>query len=148
MDVDWANGIPLMAGPFQIGHAEPSPETVGFWDGIREGRLLIKKCETCGRHQHPRRLFCTNCRGDAFAWVEVAGSGTIYTFSTVHRAPYPEFTGELPYTVGVLELVEGVFFFSRILPREGEPIRIGLDVRLTFQQTGPHGRLPAFQVAG
>ncbi len=34
-NVDWANGMPLMVGPIQIGHAEPSPETIGYWDGIR-----------------------------------------------------------------------------------------------------------------
>ena len=146
MDVDWARGVPLMAGPFQIGLAEPSPETEGYWDGVRRERLMIKRCEGCGAHQHPRRLFCTVCRADAFAWVEAAGTGMVYTFSTVHRAPYPEFVEELPYTVGVLELSEGVYFFARILPGAGEEIRIGQAVRLTFQETGPHGRLPAFQV--
>jgi uncharacterized OB-fold protein len=151
MDVDWANGVPLMVGPFQIGHAEPSPETAGYWEGVKAGRLMIKRCARCGLHHHPRRLFCltTGCGSDAFDWVEAQGTGSVYTFSTVHRAPSEEFAAEVPYTVGVLELAEGVFFFSRILPRaDGEAIRIGAPVRLEFREVGRFGRLPAFRVAG
>ena len=70
----------------------------------------------------------------------------MYTFSTVHRAPRPEFAAEVPYTVGLLELEEGVYFFSRILPPPGGEVSIGANVRLTFRETGPSGRLPAFQI--
>lgn len=146
MNVDWANGVPLMVGPFQIGHAEPSPETVGFWDGIRAERLMIKKCTACGRLQHPRRLFCLDCRSDGFDWVEAKGTGTVYTFSTVHRAPSEDFKDEVPYTVGILQLAEDVYFFSRIIPRDGEKPRIGATVTLTFRETGKSGRLPAFVI--
>ena len=148
MDVDWGLGVPLMAGPYQLGLYEPSPETVGFWDGVRAEKLMIKRCVGCARHHHPRRLFCTACGSDAFDWVEASGDATVYTFSTVHRAPRPEFDAEVPYTVGLLELAEGIYFFSRILPPPGGEVCIGAVVRLCFQETGPSGRLPAFAMTG
>jgi DUF35 OB-fold domain, acyl-CoA-associated len=48
-----------------------------------------------------RRLHCTGCDADSFDWVETEGTGKVYTFSTVHRAPTPQFASELPYTVGI-----------------------------------------------
>ncbi len=148
MDIDWSQGMPLMAGPWQIGLAEPSPETTGYWEGIARGVLVIKKCANCGGYQHPRRLFCTTCENDVFDWVETSGKATVYTFSTVHRAPTPEYENEVPYTVGILHLAENVFLFSRILPSGDRDIRIGDPVTLTFRETGQKGRLPAYQVDG
>jgi uncharacterized OB-fold protein len=145
-DVDWSVGVPLMAGPFQIGLYEPSPETVGYWEGIKAEKLMIKRCLSCNRHQHPRRLFCSLCDSDRFEWVEASGTGTVYSFSTVHRAPRPEFDAEVPYTVGILELPEGIYLFSRILPPPGGEVKIGARARLRFQKTGPSGKLPAFQI--
>lgn len=148
MEINWAEGFSLMSGPFQIGHAEPSPETAGYWEGIRAGELRIKRCTGCGLHHHPRRIFCTACNGDAFDWVRCSGAGTVYTFSTVHRAPTRDFDAELPYTVGVVELAEGVFLFSRIIPPDGGEVAIGAKVALVFRDIGPHGRLPAFVMQG
>lgn len=145
-DMNWAEGVPLMAGQFMMGLAEPSPETKEYWEALKDDVLLIKRCAGCGVHNHPRRLFCTGCNSDALQWVEVEGTGSVYTFSTVYRAPIPAFEKEIPYTVGVLELTEGVYLFSRIIPEAGKEVYIGAKVRLTFQQTGPNGRLPAFQI--
>jgi uncharacterized OB-fold protein len=64
----------------------------------------------------------------------------------VHRAPTPEFEKEVPYTVGILHLREDVYLFSRILPGSDNEVGIGRQARLTFRETGPNGRLPAFQI--
>lgn len=146
MDIDWANGVPLMVGPIQVGHAEPSPETAGYWEGIREGKLKIKRCAGCGRMHHPRRIFCTECGSDAFEWREIGGRAAVYSFSTVHRAPNEDYVAELPYTVGIVELDEGVFIFSRIIAPEGREPKVGERVALEFRQTGKWGRMPAFVV--
>lgn len=146
-EIDWANGMPLMAGPFMMGLSEPSPETKGYWDGIRDGRLRIKRCSGCTHHQHPRRLICTHCNGTDFDWVETSGRAKVYTFSTVYRAPRPEFEAQVPYTVGVLELQEGIYFFARIVDANGgNDVRIGAEVQLFFQDTGPSGSLPAYRM--
>ena len=144
--VDWSVGVPLMAGPFQLGLYEPSPETAGFWDGLKADKLMIKRCTGCGKHAHPRRLFCTACNSDQLEYVQASGKGSVYTFSTVYRAPRPEFAADVPYTVGLLELEEGVYFFSRILPPAAGEVSIGAAVSLLFRETGPSGRLPAFQI--
>jgi len=146
MRLDWSIGVPLMAGPYQMGLYEPSPETAGYWEGLKSDQLMIKRCLGCARHHHPRRILCAPCGSEQFEWVPASGRGRVYTFSTVHRAPRPEFESEIPYSVGVLELEEGVYFFSRILPGPGADVRIGASVQLVFREVGPSGRLPNFQI--
>ena len=57
-DHDWSEGLPFMIGPYELGLTETSPETAGFWEGVASGELRIKRCANCGRHLHPRRIFC------------------------------------------------------------------------------------------
>lgn len=144
MDIDWANGVPLMVGPIQVGHAEPSPETAGYWEGIREGKLKIKKCAGCGRFHHPRRIFCFDCGSDAFDWVEAEGKGTVYSFSTIYRAPNEDYIAELPYTVGIVELSEGIHIFSRLAAPGGREPEVGEEVHLKFGKVGKWGPMPTF----
>ncbi len=146
MSVNWSEGVPLMAGPYQVGLYDPSPETVGYWEGLKADKLMIKRCAGCQRYHHPRRLFCFACGSDRFDWVEASGKGSVYTFSTVHRSPREEFASEVPYTVGLLQLAEGIFFFSRILHKPGGEVRLGAQARMEFKEVGPSGRLPVFQI--
>jgi hypothetical protein len=41
---DWSEGLPVKIGEFVRGLYEPSPETKGYWDGLRRKELLIKQC--------------------------------------------------------------------------------------------------------
>lgn len=144
--MDWAHGTPMMVGPWMMGLADPSPETIDYWEGVKEGRLLVKRCRSCGAYHHPRRLLCTKCTSDEFDWVESSGLGTVYTYSEVHRAPTAAFQAEAPYTIGLIELDEGVFFCSRVNGTESSPVGIGSRVSLGFAEIGSFGKLPVFTV--
>lgn len=142
--MDWAHGTPIMIGPWMLGLGDPSPETNEYWEGVAEEKLLLKKCTKCGRFNHPRRLFCLDCRNDAFDSVPAQGSGTIYTFSKVDRGPTDAFQAETPYTVALIELAEGVFFCSRVLADDQDTIAIGAEVSLTWAEVNKFGKLPVF----
>lgn len=145
--MDWEHGTPMMVGPWMVGLADPSPETLEYWKGVKEARLLIKQCGGCGKHHHPRRMFCYACTSDDMKWVESAGTGEIYTYSVVHRAPTEAFQREAPYTVGIVQLAEGVFFFSRFYTRNGGEVRIGASVEVEFEDVASYGTMPVFYVS-
>ena len=121
LTIDWAEGLPFMIGPYELGLTETSPETAGFWEGVASGQLRIKRCANCGRHLHPRRIFCPQCSAPDLEWLTASGEGTVYTFSTVYRSPSPEF--EAPYTNGIVQLAEGVHLFGRLIGKEARPHR-------------------------
>lgn len=146
-EMDWEHGTPIMVGPWMLGLADPSPETTEYWRAVADDRLLLKRCGGCGKHHHPRRMFCDQCRSDVMEWVESTGIGTIYTFSVVYRAPTEAFQAETPYTVGLLELDEGVYFFSRFYTRGDAEVAIGARAEVAFEEVGSHGKMPVFYVA-
>ena len=87
---------------------EPTPVTAPFWEACKAHLLLLQQCETCGHIQFYPRSLCTACMSDDLRWRPARGRGTVYSYSTVHRALLPGFEEDLPYVVAMIELEEGV----------------------------------------
>lgn len=146
MEIDWSKGIPVNIGPWQFGLTEPSPETEGYWEGVARDELRVKRCEGCEKVHHPRRILCWVCGSTEFQWLTAAGTGEIYTFSTIYRAPDPAFQDDLPYSVGIALLDEAVPLFTRFVHNAGESaLRVGARVRVEFQVIR-ETRLPVMRV--
>ncbi len=141
---DWSHGKPLMAGEWFLGLYQPSPETREYWSGIGRRELLLKWCEGCRRAYHPRRIVCTACGSADLTWRRASGRGVVFTYSEVHRAPQPEFAAAVPYTVGLVELEEGVHIFTRLFSRAGETVEVGTPVELDFRVLELGQFLPVF----
>jgi len=52
-----------------------------FLDGLRQGRLLGRRCHGCGRVMIPPRMFCEKCFRRSDEWVELKDTGRVNTFS-------------------------------------------------------------------
>jgi len=144
---DWSGGHHVMAGDMFLGLYQPSPETTGFWQGVERNELLFKWCDPCGRHYHPRRIICPQCASTELGWKRASGAGKVYSYSEVHRAPTKEFAKGAPYTVGLVETVEGVHYFCRIIAEKGARISVGAPAVLEFRVLENGYRLPVFVVA-
>ncbi len=99
-----------VVGPYDV-----CPGAATFWAAVAERRVSIRHCADCGRYSHPRQDACENCFSARLDWRTVSGEGSIYSFSTVYRAPRERPT---PYCVGLIRLVEGVYLFGGIEPVE------------------------------
>ncbi len=143
--IDWTKGVPLMAGPYFVGLYQPSPETAGFWEGVAVDELRLKKCEACGRLWHPKRIVCTECGSTALGWKKAAGTGEVYSFTEVHRAPTPAFADSMPYALGLVRLDEGVHLFTRFFAEPG-PLAVGAPAKLGFRVLELGQKMPVFTV--
>ena len=85
----------------------PTPESAPYWEGLRAGRLLMQRCASCERLQFYPRPLCRHCTGTDLGWAEMAGTGKIYSFTVIHRAPFEAFKADVPYAYAVVELDEG-----------------------------------------
>lgn len=103
-----------------------------YWDAAAEGRLLVQRCDACGEHQWYPREHCVHCGGGQPSWVEAAGTGRIHTYSVLHKTPNPEFAGDLPYVLGIVELDEGVRVSANLVGIEDDALACDLPVRVTF----------------
>jgi uncharacterized OB-fold protein len=135
------DGLSLTIDGAIIGPFDVCPGAKIFWEGVAESRVLVRHCGDCGRFSHPRQDACENCFSANLSWQDVSGKGSIYSFSTIHRAPIARPT---PYTVGIIRLDEGVHLFAGIEPPE--IAAIGLRVKPVFAP-GPKGVLLNFTVS-
>ena len=112
-----------------------TPETRPFWTGGATGSLLIERCGTCRRWQHPPTGTCTECGGSAGP-EPVSGAGTVFTFTVNHQQFHPEVPP--PYVIAVVELSEqeGLRLPTNLVDCDPDEVRIGAAVRVRFEQHG------------
>lgn len=125
----------------------PSPDEASgpYWEGCKQGKLLLQKCRTCGIYQTFPRTLCCKCLSEALDWVQSSGRGTVYSFSTIYRPPSPEFADDIPYTIALVELEEGIRMMSNIVDCDPERIKIGMGVEVMFHRVTPEVALPKFR---
>jgi hypothetical protein len=114
-----------------------------FWDAAREGRLICQRCSGCGALRHPPRPMCPTCHSLDHSQVEVAGTGTVYSYSILH---YPQSSAfDYPVVAVLVDLDEGIRLLSNLIDADPSEVRIGLEVELRrFEPTKDDGAVPVF----
>ena len=119
-----------------------------FWEGTRNGDLLIMKCKNCGHKMFPPRLYCTSCMSQDTEWVKIEGKGTIYTYSIAYEYPPTRVAKFLstPYIIARVDLEEeGIRMITTIEDCEPDDVKIGMDVEVKFHDIGEGVILPKFR---
>lgn len=86
-----------------------------FWDALEDGEFLLNCCNVCSELQFPPRPHCPSCLASDVRWQSSSGRGRIYASTRIYAAGGP-FACMTPYTVGLVDLDEGVRVLSRLLP--------------------------------
>jgi uncharacterized OB-fold protein len=103
---------------------ELGPEAY-YFAALKEGRFLIQRCTGCARAVFPPRIVCPHCMSEALDEVAPAGTGTVFSTTTVRRKP--EQGGD--YDVSLIHLDEGVQMMSCVTGIAPDAVRIGMRVR-------------------
>ena len=130
-----------MASPAQdrdLPTPQVTPENQPYFDAAAEGRLVIKRCNGCGRAHFFPRAICPHCFSDDTAWVAAAGTGEIYTYS-VSRRGVPT-----PFALAYVTLDEGVTMMTNIVDCDLDALAIGMKVRAVFKTTVDGPPIPMF----
>ncbi|OAH14836.1 Zn-ribbon domain-containing OB-fold protein [Streptomyces jeddahensis] len=128
---------------------EPDAFTRPYWDAAAEGRLLLRRCRSCGRAHHYPREFCPHCWSEDVAWERASGRATLYTWSVVHRNDLPPFGTRTPYVAAVVDLEEGPRMMTEVVECEEGALRIGMGLEAAFQALpGGDFVVPGFRPAG
>lgn len=113
--------------------SQRSPKTLsemisGFNSSISNGRLPYFECSKC-HHRFPfPRLECVECRSTEISIRHSVGTGTIYSFTVVHRSSSP--TTRTPYIVALVELAEGTKLYANVAYHRD--VSIGAKVTVRF----------------
>jgi uncharacterized OB-fold protein len=83
-----------------------------FWAGCERGELLVQQCADCGTRIFPPEPVCPGCLGSDLTWIASKLTGTVYSFSIVHRSPGPAHPA--PYVLAVIDMDDGWSLLSNI----------------------------------
>ena len=124
----------------------PTPETKHYWDGAKDGKLILQKCNDCSDNYFPPRPFCPKCGSRSVQEFQASGKGSLYSY-VINHLPSPGFTP--PFAIAVVELEEGPRLMSNIVECEQTPEALELDMPLevTFEKLTDDITLPQFKPA-
>jgi len=108
-----------------------------YWEGTRQGKLIIRQCGACQTWQWGPEWICHKCHSQDMRWVEVAPEGRIYSWERPWHPVHPLLKGRTPYIVVLVELPHagGVRMVGNLLGDPEQEVRIGAAVEAVFE---PH----------
>lgn len=135
-----------------MSYSRPIPNrgthTAPFWEGAKQGKLMLPRCRDCNRvHWYPRHI-CPICHSMNLEWIEASGRGTVHTFAVQHMAFGP-WAKEAPYVTAYIDLKEGDRMLTVLLgvdPMKPEEIQIGAEVAVEFEQADDDTFIPFWRV--
>lgn len=124
-----------------------TPELRPFFEAARRRELVVQRCRGCGALRFPPREVCSGCLGCESEWVPVSGRGEVFSFNVMHQVYHPGFADAVPYAVVVVRLAEGPKLTSNLVGVAPHDIRIGMPVRVVFEDLTDEVTLPKFAPA-
>lgn len=126
---------------------EPTPETRHFWEGTKEGILLLQRCDACGDPYFPPQPFCPKCASRDVSPVQVSGRAKLMSYVISHRRT-PGF--KTPFSIAIIELEEGPRMLTNIVGCAQTPEALVLDMALevVFEAVSDAITLPLFRPVG
>ncbi len=131
------------------GYKKPIPVTqpwsMEFWKGTKQGKLLIQECKDCTNKIFYPRKYCPDCWSANLGWSEASGKAKVYCFTVTMDMVEPKFMADLPYVLAMVDLEEGIRMMTRIVECAPEEVKIGMDVKVTFEDITDEHALPMFR---
>ena len=100
---------------------------------LREGRIVMQRCDDCGVITYPAGPCCHACLSPALTWAEMSGRGTLWAYVIYHHAFHPAFADKLPYNVALVRLEEGPQMIAGITGASNDELRNGMALVARFE---------------
>jgi uncharacterized protein len=116
---DWASGV-------AVGR---------FLRELKNGRIIARKCNHCGRILVPPRMFCEDCYRDTDEWLYVKDTGSINTYSVAHVGTDAHRLAD-PLYVAVISIdgaSELMGFLHLLGEVEEKDIKVGMKVQAVWK---------------
>ncbi|MCX8071437.1 MAG: OB-fold domain-containing protein [Candidatus Binatia bacterium] len=117
-----------------------------FWDGARQGKLMLQRERHTGRlHWPPKPLYW---REAELEWFEASGFGTVFSYVIAYEPFLPAFRHRLPMVLAIVETDEGARLVTYIVNCPPEQVHFGMPVRVVFERLNDAVVLPVWAPAG
>ena len=117
----------------------PQPESDGlsapYWEGAKNGKLIIQRCQSCGSWQWGPEWICHQCLSFDLGWEEVEPVGRIYSWERSHHPVHAALKGHGAYIAVLVELPHAgnVRMVGNLLGDPMQTVAIGSEVEAVFE---------------
>ncbi len=122
----------------------PTRESRPYWDGLREGRLMLQHCAACGKVRHYPRPVCPHCFSMESDWREAPLGGRVHSWTVCHHPFNFFFKQTAPYIVALVDMGAGVRVNAQLRGIAEGDLEIGTKVRLALEPVTKDIALPYF----
>ena len=127
--------LPPAAEPY----LKPLPEITDagspFWTALQRHEFVVPKCNNCGDYNWVPYPACRSCLSEDQTWTSVSGDAHLFTYTIVHRGP-GAFNADVPYVVGLAELVEQprpCIVLGTIVGVDHADLHVGMPLQIAFE---------------
>ena len=121
----------------------PTRDEEFFWRGVAEDKLLIARCASCSKLQHPPSPMCPVCGSTEWDTVESSGRGTVHSWIVSHHPSRPD---DDPRIVALVDLDEGTRLVTNLVDVDPSAVSNDMAVTVTFRELDGV-KLPQFRPA-
>lgn len=113
------------------------PFKEGLFEEVAGKPTLVGcKCKQCGQIFFPSKSACLSCLSPDVESLNLSSHGKLYTFTTVY---FGSEHFKPPYTVGWIQLPEGIRVFSQIRGWQEHPLKIDMDMQMSIEKLWEDG---------
>lgn len=123
----------------------PTADTRPYWDGLRQGKLMLQRCAECGKVRHYPRPVCDACWSMNCTWIEASGRGTVHSWTITHYAFHPGYKGDLPILLLTVDLSEGMRMNAPARSIAPDAVTVGMPVEVAYEAATDDLTLPVFK---
>ena len=114
-----------------------------YWQGLRDGKLLLQQCSDCQSLRHPPQPMCEQCQSLHWHTLQSQCLGTIYSYTSIHYPDIPPFDN--PNCIVLVDLDEGVRIAAQLQDTAYHDIAIGQRVMAHISAVQDNLSLPIFK---
>lgn len=115
----------------------PAPDGLDapFWEAAENDKLMLQKCQSCGKFQWGPEWICHRCHSLDVVFEEVEPQGRIYSFERVWHPVHPALKDQGPYIVVLVEFPDqdDVRIVGNLLGDPEQDVTIGAPVKAVFE---------------
>jgi uncharacterized OB-fold protein len=121
----------------------PSLFSAPYWEGCAHEELRYLRCSSCHLAIADAARICWRCHGRGLRWEASGGRGSLYSWTIVWRPQTPAF--QVPYSVAIVQLDEGIFVVSSVIGCTPEDLAEGMELTVEFHPIDARMNLPYFR---